>query len=278
MGVNQRHNTRHSHLAQAAATNTANPDHAENHPDFTPVGPASMIDRTSYIRLIEQSLRSLGYEDVAVALEAASNVQQSSVTATRFREAVLGGEVDAALGLLGELEGELVEKEVEVEGRRRDADGGVVTVEAGTGQPGSRTLNLGSIRRRVQRRVDQARYLLFCNMFRTLVEAGEAGKALKCLREDIQPLESVLGTDGEHGGASMDRQDVEPMSSMQEDVDMGVSGFGDALQQRMDTLRDTVGVTFGDFPMNFGVQSAISRYSTEAAATAATNTDRKSVV
>jgi len=272
MGVNQRHNTRHSHLAQAAATNTANPDHAENHPDFTPVGPASMIDRTSYIRLIEQSLRSLGYEDVAVALEAASNVQQSSVTATRFREAVLGGEVDAALGLLGELEGELVEKEVEVEGRRRDADGGVVTVEAGTGQPGSRTLDLGSIRRRVQRRVDQARYLLFCNMFRTLVEAGEAGKALKCLREDIQPLESVLGTDGEHGGASMDRQDVEPMSSMQEDVDMGVSGFGDALQQRMDTLRDTVGVTFGDFPMNFGVQSAISRYSTEAAATAATTT------
>lgn len=36
------------------------------------VGPQSMINRTQYIRLLEQSLNSLGFEEVAAALESAS--------------------------------------------------------------------------------------------------------------------------------------------------------------------------------------------------------------
>jgi len=51
------------------------PDHVasvmeENSEEF--IGPRSMINRTEYIRLLEQSLASLGYRDVAAALESAS--------------------------------------------------------------------------------------------------------------------------------------------------------------------------------------------------------------
>ncbi len=40
--------------------------------------------------------------------------------------------------------------------------------------------------------VEQARYLLLCNHYASLVESGESQAALKYLREQIQPLESQL--------------------------------------------------------------------------------------
>ena len=43
-----------------------------------------------------------------------------------------------------------------------------------------------------KKRTEYAKYLLYCNMFTMLVESGDTGRALKCLREDIQPLESRL--------------------------------------------------------------------------------------
>lgn len=36
------------------------------------IGPQSMINRTQYIRLLEQSLNTLGFGEVAAALESAS--------------------------------------------------------------------------------------------------------------------------------------------------------------------------------------------------------------
>ena len=93
-----------SKTPQNGATNETNHgDEVERVGQRVPalIGTLSMIDRVSYIRLLEQSLRSLGYEDVAKALESTSGIAQSSATASRFREAVLAGEVDVALGLLG---------------------------------------------------------------------------------------------------------------------------------------------------------------------------------
>ena len=57
-----------------------------------------------------------------------------------------------------------------------------------------------------------------CNMYMSLVEAGESAKALKCLREDIQPLETFLRRDASgivasHGVTSMD---IEPSDSHNE--------------------------------------------------------------
>ncbi|KAI8101236.1 hypothetical protein M9435_001344 [Picochlorum sp. BPE23] len=108
-----------------------------------------MIDKTQYIRLIEQALGNLGYGDVAAELERVSGVEMQPLVARRFREAVLKGDVSTALSLLGEL--------------GSDANS-----------------------------VEQARYLLLCNHYASLVESGESQAALKYLREQIQPLESQL--------------------------------------------------------------------------------------
>ena len=281
------------------------------------IGPSSMIDRVSYIRLLEQSLRSLGFEDVAISLEAASGVRQSSEVARRFREAVLAGEVDVALGLLEDLEEELVGKEAVMELRRQGDAGNVGrgaqmwghSPHGGSGGGDGLVYGIGglhdgqgetlrdaggadgregvdgrksedggqvsratvTIRRRVRLRVEKARYLLFCNLFRTLVEAGEAGKALKCLREDIQPLESLLQAGGDSAGfglgevdgdADMGRDDVDMEGSGSPGGETGMHMDGrlsefPPLSAAMENLRAVSTTAFGDFPNNFGVLSSL---------------------
>lgn len=67
------------------------------------IGPRRMINRLEYIRLLEQALMQLGYGDLARALETASGVEMHPRHATAFRDAVLGGDFQAALELLPEL-------------------------------------------------------------------------------------------------------------------------------------------------------------------------------
>lgn len=359
MGVQQPVRVGRTTRAQSSASKTPPPNvppNLTNQGDERRVGPQlpcvigalSMIDRVSYIRLLEQSLRSLGYEDVAKALESTSGIRQSSATAGRFREAVLAGEVDVALGLLGDLEEELVRKEAEMEVRRREGRGSEEGLQGGTscwghaaedgghghGHGHQEAKSVGgapalladptadggvaehshgvevvdyaeqvlstrwpAIHRRVRRRVEQARYLLFCNLFRTLVEAGEAGKALRCLREDIQPLESLLQDggmgcgdltrlaggevsgsgrgieDGGRGGGgggrteqSLTREDVHNQDVHMDDgaaaegapvnVDGRLAEFP-PLSTATGNLREAAGVTFGEFPNNFGVLSSL---------------------
>lgn len=66
------------------------------------------------------------------------------------------------------------------------------------------------------RRLMYAKYLLLCNLFTMLVESGETGKALKCLREDIQPLESSLEKKQEDGVVEQMIVDVEGDSMQHE--------------------------------------------------------------
>jgi WD40 repeat protein len=210
------------------------------------IGPMSMIDKMQYIRLLEQSLRSLGFEDVAVRLEDASGVLEQSSSAKRFREAVLSGDIEVALGLLGELESELEKSQAVV------------------GKTGS-----GLERRR---RVEKARYLLFCNMFETFVDCGETLKALKCLREDIQPLEGRLSVDSNERNwvSGPDAKAVDVVMGEGSGVAPGAGGGGgiasydisrahhsDDEFPPLSVIRDR-SVAFGDFPCNFGVTSTLS--------------------
>lgn len=52
------------------------------------------------MRVLEQALRALGYEEVAAQLEAASGIVQQPPAAAAFRRAVLSGDFDDALRLL----------------------------------------------------------------------------------------------------------------------------------------------------------------------------------
>ena len=61
------------------------------------------INRAEYIRLIEQALHGLGFEDVAKQLEASSGVQHQAREVTQFRRAILQGDWDQAVELLSRM-------------------------------------------------------------------------------------------------------------------------------------------------------------------------------
>ncbi|KAG1666697.1 hypothetical protein FOA52_013609 [Chlamydomonas sp. UWO 241] len=69
------------------------------------VGPSGLIDRSEYVRLIEQALHNLGYGVVAEQLEQASGIQMQPPHVTRFQECVLQGRWGDALQLLPQLAG-----------------------------------------------------------------------------------------------------------------------------------------------------------------------------
>lgn len=65
-------------------------------PSLIPPPPGHLC-RSEYVRLLEQALRALGYEDVARQLETESGVTQQPAEASAFRAAVLRGDYDLAL-------------------------------------------------------------------------------------------------------------------------------------------------------------------------------------
>ena len=58
--------------------------------DGEPLGRSGLLDRTQYIRLLEQALSSLGYTDVASQLERASGITAQPPQASRGRRAAAG--------------------------------------------------------------------------------------------------------------------------------------------------------------------------------------------
>eukprot|EP00873_Tetraselmis_striata_P005613 jgi/Tetstr1/425877/TSEL_016251.t1 len=64
------------------------------------VGSQVPIDRAEYLRLIEQALLHLGFDEVAHSLEAVSGVELMEPCAREFRAAVLAQQWDAAASLL----------------------------------------------------------------------------------------------------------------------------------------------------------------------------------
>ena len=61
------------------------------------------INRSEYIRLIEQALVGLGFTDVAQQLERSSGVQHQALEVSQFRAAILQGAWDEATRLLEHL-------------------------------------------------------------------------------------------------------------------------------------------------------------------------------
>lgn len=64
------------------------------------IGNKQWINRSEYIRLIEQALINLGFKDVAELLEKESCVNFQSPSVNKFREAILSGDWDIAVKLL----------------------------------------------------------------------------------------------------------------------------------------------------------------------------------
>ena len=77
---------------------------ARNPVGVTPHGLSCLLKhRTEYIRLLEQSLGSLGFSDVAAALQHESGVALEPATVGQLRAAVNGGAFDKAVSLVAQL-------------------------------------------------------------------------------------------------------------------------------------------------------------------------------
>jgi hypothetical protein len=67
------------------------------------IGSRGLINKEDYIRLLEQALGHLGYPELAAQLERESGIVLQPPMATAFREAVLGGNYEAAINILPQL-------------------------------------------------------------------------------------------------------------------------------------------------------------------------------
>lgn len=72
------------------------------HPEF--LGTRCVINKKEFIRLLEQSLYSLGFRTAARELEQASGIDCEPAEVRSFRHAVSEGSWDRAVKLLGELQ------------------------------------------------------------------------------------------------------------------------------------------------------------------------------
>eukprot|EP00798_Chlamydomonas_sp_ICE-L_P015759 gene15759-21882_t len=90
------------------AMDVSNGDAAPEHPikklaEPERVGGKRLIDKSEYIRLIQQSLTKMGYGDCAKKLEADAGIEMQPQSATAFQSRILSGEWDSALSLLPQL-------------------------------------------------------------------------------------------------------------------------------------------------------------------------------
>ncbi|EPQ30427.1 uncharacterized protein PFL1_01953 [Pseudozyma flocculosa PF-1] len=145
---------------------------------FVPLWPGSAIDKRELVRLTLQSLRDLGFESSAKALEAESGLTLEHPSITAFRGAVLSGDWRNAERLL-------------IDGlnyaARKASRGHVRIASNGGGEPS--TLPLDSVLRRPDvTGLDSIRFMIQRQRYLELLEARQTKKALSVLRDRLTPI------------------------------------------------------------------------------------------
>lgn len=167
---------------------------------FNPLFPGSSIDRTELVKLTLQSLREMGYDSAAKALENESGIALEHPSITAFRTAVLSGDWRNAERLL--IDG-LTYAARRIQASRGQGSGSSAFLEA---PPSSSTAASSStslvatfessnqdLIDTVLRRPDlvslrSIRFMLQKQRYLELLEARQTKKALNVLREKLTPL------------------------------------------------------------------------------------------
>ncbi|KAL4528826.1 hypothetical protein Ndes2437A_g03363 [Nannochloris sp. 'desiccata'] len=158
----------------AADTNESTPSY---------VGPQGLINRSEYLRLLQQSLAQLGFSDVAQHLEERSGVPRQSSTTSNLTECILNGDWIGALDTV-------------------------------------RSLDL------VPKVAAHVPFLILEQKFLEILATGDELDAIKCLRNDLAPLNVnterlhelsrkllAASSGGGGGGAATDKQALASPSS-----------------------------------------------------------------
>lgn len=159
---------------------------------FTPLFVGSPIDRRELVKLTLQSLREMGYDQAAKALEAESGITLEHPSITAFRTAVLSGDWRNAERLL--IDG-LTYAARRIQAARSPPGGASIALEP---QPSSSTAPSSDAQSQdlidsVLRRPDvvslrSIRFMLQKQRYLELLEARHTKKALNVLREKLTPL------------------------------------------------------------------------------------------
>ncbi|ORZ09864.1 WD40-repeat-containing domain protein [Absidia repens] len=159
--------TKHTNTATNGATSSA----SSSTQDLSSAGkrPSEHIPSDELVRLLLQSLNTLGYQNVAETLERDSGITLESPLVTEFREAVLGGRWSKCESLFPQL--------CMVPPTEQDMDngGGGDDNDDDTSQPTDQVYN-------------HIRFLIRQQKFLELLEARKLMKALSVLRNELSPL------------------------------------------------------------------------------------------
>ncbi|KAN0064822.1 hypothetical protein ACQY0O_001879 [Thecaphora frezii] len=145
--------------------------------EFVPLWPGSTIDKRELVRLTLQSLRDLGYESSAKALESESGLTLEHPSITAFREAVVSGDWRNAERLL--IDG--------LNYAARKASGNLRRIATSNGEGPAVSLDC-VLREPLVTSLDSIRFMIQRQRYLELLEAKQTKKALSVLRDRLTPI------------------------------------------------------------------------------------------
>ncbi|KAK0525979.1 hypothetical protein OC834_004966 [Tilletia horrida] len=169
----------------------------EDGDSFHPIFEGSMIDQKELVRLTLQSLRDLGFESAAQALEKESGVKLEHPSITAFRTAVLSGEWKNADRLLMDGLRHAAARRLRHAGgaaaaivpAKSSSGGGASSSRVRASSSSSSSINVNCVLRDPETQsLESIKFALQQQRFLELLEAGHNKKALSVLRDRLTPL------------------------------------------------------------------------------------------